>query len=37
MDIIKQVKSNIAKFIPSALKKRYGHSRRRGHARKHRR
>ena len=37
MDIIKTIKSNLAKFSPSALRKRYGHSKRRGHARKHRR
>lgn len=37
MDIIKTVKANLKKFMPAALKKRYGHSRRRGHSRRHRR
>ena len=36
MDIVKTVKANLMKFVPSALKKRYGHSRRRkGYARRH--
>jgi hypothetical protein len=37
MNVVKLIKTNLAKFVPSALKKRYGHSKRRGHARKHRR
>lgn len=36
MGIVAKIKSNLKKFVPSALKKRYGHSKRRGHAR-HRR
>jgi hypothetical protein len=34
MDIIAKIKSNLKKFVPSALKKRYGHSRRRRHGRR---
>lgn len=33
MNVVKHVKNNLKKFVPSALKKRYGNSkrRRRGH------
>ena len=38
MDVVAKIKSNLKKLVPSALKKRYGWSRRRGHAgRRHRR
>jgi hypothetical protein len=37
MGIVNKIKSNISKFVPTALKKRFGMARRRGHARKHRR
>lgn len=33
MDVVKHIKNNLGKFVPKALKKRYGHSRRRGHRR----
>lgn len=36
MSIASKIKSNLKKFLPSALTKRYGHSRRRGHARRRR-
>jgi hypothetical protein len=35
MSIVSKIKSNLKKFMPSALKKRYGHSKRRhGHAKR---
>jgi hypothetical protein len=37
MGIVAKIKSNLGKFVPSALKKRYGESKRRhGHARRRR-
>jgi hypothetical protein len=34
MGVAKRIKSNLKKFVPSALKKRYGHSKRRGRGRR---
>jgi hypothetical protein len=37
MDFLKQIKTNLQKFVPSALKKRYGHfgrRRRHGHSKR---
>lgn len=34
MNVVKKIQSNLKKFMPSALKKRYGHSRRRRHGRR---
>ncbi len=38
MSVVSKIKSYLKKFVPSALKKRFGMARRRhGHARRHRR
>ncbi len=34
MDMLSKIKSNLKKFMPSMLKKRYGHSKRRRHHRR---
>lgn len=37
MGVVNTIKSNLSKFVPSALKKRFGHSKRRhGHAKRRR-
>ena len=34
MDVVKKVKNNLGKFVPSGLRKRYGHSKRRRKSRR---